>query len=176
MFAYCLNNPILGMDASGHSFERAVDGFGFISSLLDKDFQNFKWDNDDPEDILESNIFSAYKNKLVVRLPIDNYGVSFGVIGIGNNVADINVVKHEYGHTLQFKEMKVAKYTTTVAIPSITINILDRNGKLPYDYYSYPWEAEANKLGGADLRQKRKEPLPAGSNTSFQGLIKLFFE
>ena len=72
--------------------------------------------------------------------------------------------------------MGLFSYITDVAVPSITINILDRKGKLPYDYYSYPWEAEANKLGGADFSQSQKPPLPQGGYTSYWDLIQLFFK
>jgi hypothetical protein len=72
--------------------------------------------------------------------------------------------------------MGVGKYITNVAIPSVTINLLDRQGNLTYDYYSYPWEAEANKLGGFALSQDNKPPLPQGGYTSYWDLIKLFFE
>ena len=74
------------------------------------------------------------------------------------------------------KNMGIGSYITDVAVPSITINILDRKGKLPYDYYSYPWEADANKLGGAALSQSWKPQLPQGGYTSYWDLIQLFFK
>ena len=58
----------------------------------------------------------------------------------------------------------------------VTINILDRQEKLPYNYYSYPWEAEANQLGGSKSTQPNKPDLPPGGYTSYRNLILLFFE
>jgi hypothetical protein len=86
------------------------------------------------------------------------------------------VLKHEYGHTVQMNNMGLANYALDVALPSITINLLSRHGKLPYDYYSYPWEAEANQLGGSTLSQSRKPSLPEGGYTSYWDLLLLFFE
>ena len=39
-------------------------------------------------------------------------------------------------------------YTFQVAIPSLLGFFLDSNGWLPINYYSQPWEYEADKLGG----------------------------
>jgi len=46
-------------------------------------------------------------------------------------------------------------------------------GKLPYDYYTYLWEAEADALGGVTSRDIGKV-LPEDADTSFGGLLKLF--
>ena len=66
-------------------------------------------------------------------------------------------------------------YITDVAIPSVTINLLDRAGKLPYDYYSYPWEAEANRLAGIEVSESGKPKLPSNADVSIWDLILLFF-
>lgn len=63
-----------------------------------------------------------------------------------------------------------------VMIPSMTINVLDRYNKLPYDYYSYPFEAEANILGGAEFSQNKQPKMPKGAYNSYFDLIPLFFE
>jgi hypothetical protein len=100
---------------------------------------------------------------------------SFGVIGLRRGESDPNVLKHEYGHFLQFIRKGIKNYIYDVAIPSVMINLIDRKGNLPYDYYSYPWEAEANKLGNASLSDGNP-PLPTGENVSFWDLIPLFFK
>ena len=74
------------------------------------------------------------------------------------------------------KNMGIWSYVADVAIPSLTINLLDRAGKLPYDYYTYPWEAEANSLGGATISDNSRPALPQGGYTGYWDLIKLFFE
>ena len=117
---------------------------------------------------------SLYKGVLVVKTPFDS-SFSFGLIDLSSEQQNTDTLRHEYGHAVQLKEKGIGKYTTNVAIPSITINILDRNGKLAYDYYSYPWEAEANELGGSVLSQRWKDPLPEGGYKSYWDLIPLFF-
>lgn len=41
---------------------------------------------------------------------------------------------------------------------------------------TYPWEAEANELGGSTCFQPWKPKLPQGEYTSYWSLIPLFFE
>ena len=62
-----------------------------------------------------------------------------------------------------------------IGVSSLTINLLKRQDKLTYDYYSYPWEAETNNLGGSTLSDIGKSPLPKGGYTSYWDLIVLFF-
>ena len=72
------------------------------------------------------------------------------------------------------KEEKVT-YTLDVAIPSVTINLLKRSGKLKYDYYGAPWEAEADLLGGVK-RLNNNRLWPEGAYNSYYDLIKMFWE
>lgn len=104
-----------------------------------------------------------------------NASFSFGFIGLSKKHQNADTLKHEYGHKLQMNNLGVLNYVFDVAIPSVTINALQRAGKLPYDYYSYPWEKEANTLGGSALSQGWKSPLPQGSDTSLWELVKIFF-
>jgi len=67
-------------------------------------------------------------------------------------------------------------YVFEVAVPSLTLNLLDRSGKLTYNYYTYPFEAEANLLGGSRIEYIDKRPaLPDGGYTSYWDLILMFF-
>ena len=54
-------------------------------------------------------------------------------------------VRHEYGHQLQSKKYGWL-YLIVVGLPSVIGNLIDRYKKI--DYYSLPWEKEADKLGG----------------------------
>lgn len=72
------------------------------------------------------------------------------------------------------ENMGLKGHMTDVFFHSITINLLDRLEKLPYDYHSYPWEAEADVYGGVE--RQMTNPLPDGTNVSLGDLIKLFFE
>lgn len=88
---------------------------------------------------------------------------------------DIRTVQHEYGHKVQLKTMNFADYMLNVSLPSITINLLYRLDKLPYDYYDAPWEKQADEFGGVTNR-KIGTPWPkSGPNTFFE-LIPLFFK
>ena len=94
---------------------------------------------------------------------------------IGNKNKSTNTVKHEYGHKVQFDNMGLRTYVAKVAVPSVTANILDRMGKLPYDYYGSEWEAEADRLGGVH-RTSNNTPWPDGAYNSYEDLIRLFFD
>ncbi len=118
---------------------------------------------------VNSHYFSAYKGKLVFRLPIGENAFSFGIIVLGTGISktDYDTVKHEYGHTLQFEKLGFWGFTFQVAIPSVKGYLLSTMDKLPINYYSQPWEYEADKLGGVD----RGVPLVP---MSFWDLPKLF--
>jgi len=57
----------------------------------------------------------------------------------------------------------------------VTANVLDRMGKLDYDYYGAPWESGADLLGEAD-RTFNNTPWPEGSYDSYFDLIKMFWK
>ncbi|MBE5940855.1 MAG: hypothetical protein E7266_10770 [Lachnospiraceae bacterium] len=57
---------------------------------------------------------------------------SFGFIGLGVEQQDKNTLNHEYGHKVQLNNKGLGRYISEVAVPSLTINILERKGKLPY--------------------------------------------
>ena len=198
MFAYCLNNPVLLYDPSGAMariskdlcFTAVYEGGGlpgnafnldnFITSTITSilgataDFVN-NTSEATTFDNLNTYGFAFYNGSFVLVTPFDA-SFSFGFIGMSHSQLSANVLKHEYGHTVQMRNMGVVDYTAEVAIPSLTINLLDRHGKLPYDYYSYPWEAEANQLGGSTLSQAAMSPLPTGGYTSYWDLLLLFFK
>ena len=145
----------------------------FVKDVAE-DFVNYDTNNQEEDVVFSANYFSNYKGVLVVKTPFDS-SFSFGLIGLSTLHQNADTLKHEYGHAIQLNNMGVDNYVIDVAIPSVTINILDRMGKLTYDYYSYPWEAEANRLGGSHLSQKSKSPLPHGEYNSYWDLIRLFF-
>lgn len=131
--------------------------------------------NENEQAVIDAHYFSAYKNTLVIKPPIGDKAASFGVIILGNGRRDTDTVKHEYGHRVQLDNMGIGKYITDVAIPSVTANILQRKGKLPYDYYGSIWESEADRFGGVN-RTTDGTPWPEGSYNSYWDLIQLFFD
>ena len=184
MFAYCMNNPVNTFDSSGNWPKWIEKGAMWLDKHIVtpvkelvanvcEDVNNFDLDNESANDVLSSNYFSSYHGRLVIKTPFSS-SFSFGVIGLGTDPQNEDILRHEYGHCLQMNDLGLYKYVTDVFIPSATINILNKYDKLPYDYYSYPWEAEANKLGGSTLSETRKPALPQGGYTSYMDLIKLF--
>lgn len=196
MFAYCNNNPVNLADPTGTvccalfddnqllnlilpgysgsgrcSYARCV--FSPPKSVVPPKEQ---LDTNDPEVVLENlekYNKAYYHGVLVVKTPFDA-SFSLGIIGLSVYQQDENTLKHEYGHTKQLKE-KGVRYISDVLIPSVTINLLDRLGKLPYSYYGAPWEAEADALGEA-IRTYDNTPWPEGAYTSYWDLLKLFWE
>ena len=199
MFAYCNNNPINLLDPAGTVCCALFDdnqllhlnmqvyfgggGGGHASggvstcgrSITIKEYL----DSSDPEVVfenLEKYGMAYYNGVFVIETPFDasfSYGfIGFSVYQLGN----VGVLKHEYGHTKQFEEKGILQYTFDVATPSVLINILARADKLPYDYYSYPFEAEANALAGIKLTDGKRPPLPEGGYSSIWDLIVLFFD
>ena len=192
MYSYCFNNPVNMTDDFGSwpSWNDVKSGFRKVTNWVDnkvvqptvsfvedvvEDCYNYNSNNQSEAVVFSSNYFSNYKGTLVVKTPFDA-SFSFDFIGLSTQQQNVNTLKHEYGHTVQIRTMGVLNYITDVFVPSVTINILDRKGDLPYDYYTYPWEAEANELGGSTLSQRGKPKLPQGEYTSYLDLIKLFFK
>ena len=187
MYAYCNNNPVNMVDFEGTKplfIQRigvvkpvVVEIFsGIINKVIDntkKDISNFNANNTNEQIVFEANYFSSYKGKLVIKTPFDA-SFSFGFIGLSNKQLNSNTLNHEHGHTLQLELMGKVDYIYNVAVPSLTINLLDRMGKLPYDYYGSPWEAEADKLGDVK-RTSNNQSWPAGSYDSYFDLLMLLF-
>ena len=150
-----------------------------VSKNVIADINNYDTSNESEDVVFSANYFSGYHGVLVVRKPFEG-SFSFGFIAL-SDVAwkneSTNTLKHEYGHTRQLKNMGWGSYIVDVAIPSLTIAILYNMENLPYYYHSYPWEAEANELGGASFTNSRDLPLlPIGGYTSYWDLIPLFFK
>ena len=159
MFAYCLNNPVNMMDESGNLAKAARNaelGGGRNLAKANKKIVEFEGIiTEDEEEVLEAHGLIVYKGVPVIKSSfLDNNGFSFGVIVLGNNVKGKNLVKHEYGHVMQLKEIGLSDYVEYVAIPSITCFVLTEINIIPKDiYYSLPWERMADYLGGVSERQ-----------------------
>ena len=168
MFAYCGNNPANRADPSGllpsctflgdnHLFSDKIlsgggGGVGITSpstskAASDKVIANevAYFNNTDEQAVLDAEYFAFYKGTLVVKMqPMNNKGLSFGIIFLGPHV-DAATVKHEYGHYLHLQEIGVQSYIINVAIPSL----IDSWSNTPYSvYYSEPQEYIADILGG----------------------------
>lgn len=75
------------------------------------------------------------------------YGVSLGNYIILDTIDREKDVKHEYGHHKQSLILGWF-YLLIIGLPSVVGNLLCR--VFWYSYYSQPWEAWADKLGGVE--------------------------
>lgn len=144
-------------------------------AAIAEDKKNYSKTNENEKNVFEAYCFSCYKGTLVLKTAFCA-SFSFGFIGLSRKQQNLNTLKHEYGHRLQLKRMGFFRYLFKVACPSVTINILHRIRKLPYEYYSYPWEKEADELGKVSNRKYTSKPLPNEKSASFSQLVKLFFK
>ena len=184
LFAYCLNDPVNMIDSTGRWPKWLNDAANWINDHIVQpviefaediveDFNNYDANNQSEDVVFSSNYFSNYKGAFVIKTSFSS-SFSFGFIGLSQSQQNSNTLNHEYGHTVQMDNKGIFKYTLDVAVPSVTINILDRMDKLKYDYYGAPWEAEADMLGGVK-RTRDNTPWPKGSYNSYFDLIKMFF-
>ena len=192
MFAYCGNNPVMRVDRTGSLpswndiasvftavgnwvYNQIVQPVAGFFNAISEDFKNYNPNNTDKDNVFSANNFSNYNGIFVILTDFDA-SFSFGFICLSRLQLNEDILKHEYGHRLQLNNMGLISYIANVAIPSVTINILLTLEKLPYDYYTYPFEAEANQLAGANPKDPRNCPaLPSGEYTSYWDLILLFF-
>ena len=69
---------------------------------------------------------------------------------MGSNVDQSNLVRHEYGHIQQLKQLGLEDYLLGVAAPSIfCFWMMQEDSSLRSIYYSLPWEYKANEFGNA---------------------------
>lgn len=140
-----------------------------------EDRKNYDKLNENENKVFNSHYFSCYRGVPVLKTAF-KASFSFGFIGLSKRQQNSDTLKHEYGHKLQLKSMGVFRYFFRVACPSLTINLLHRMKKLPYEYHSYPWEKEADTLGEVLNRKYKKEPIKDKRDASFRELVKLFFK
>ncbi len=168
MFAYCSNDPINNRDMSGSwpnwisnaanwvnqnvikpINENIIEPVTKFVTGIAEDIKNFDINNESEAKVLESNYFSCYKGVPVVRFNNNRSG-SFGIVFLtrgldSNDVEAQDVVRHEYGHTQQLKQLGVIKFAIYIGIPS-WLDLGTGN------YYDKPWEVTADIYGGVQSR------------------------
>ena len=104
--------------------------------------------------VLDAEHFAFYKGTIVIKVQaMDDNAFSFGIIFMGPNVSDPELVKHERGHVDQLLELGIADYLQHVVIPSTACFWMTEYGSFPDSlYHSMPWEYTANMYGGASFR------------------------
>lgn len=171
MYAYCGNEPIANYDPAGNYYAKVEDrittgcgGRGGIPAAtvkpnLDQQPKRDKVGlidfitNTDEQVVLEAKRFAFYKGVPVVKLPIGTDAFSFGIMVLGDGVANrynaIETVQHEYGHAVHYHLAGVGSYAINAFAPSLAGYWL---GDDNYDtnYYSYVYEYTADVLGGVN--------------------------
>ena len=135
-----------------------MNPLGKLYSIIDwgkmaKDIINYDKNNTDEQKVLDSHYFSSYKGKFVIRTNMLRSG-SFGVLFITHEEDKrwdkIETVKHEYGHTIQLKQMGPVAYSFFIVLPSA----MELGTK---SYYRKPWEITADMFGGVDLNLRTSD-------------------
>ena len=168
MFAYCGNNPVNNTDPTGHASwgtntVAISDGYcGFYpgsaeyvikeqkrQKVRENTLENLmNTNNTDEQVVLNADLLAFYNGRLFLKVRGES-GLSFGIVFFGEGIDDPNLVRHEYGHTVQLKKIGLADYISKVAIPSLCGYILNENKLLPPGlYYNLPWEYTADVYGG----------------------------
>ena len=178
MYAYCNNNPVNTIASNNQLPYLGGHNTSVNNVVVDKLMSYYKKpkeDNSDEIRVLKAKAwtYTYYNGKLVIKLPIGKEAFSFGAMFIGDGVTDVNVVKHEYGHTVQFDSMGAWDYLINVGVPSLTGFIMYKKNKLPYSYFTSPWEAQADEYGKVPSRD-RDTSNPWTDSIGYYGLKDLF--
>ncbi len=160
-----------GGGGGGYAFAGVASVKGKIQKV--REFVNNESEAKALENVNEYGV-AFYKEVLVIKVPFDA-SFSFGIIGMSYLQMDSTTLNHEYGHAVQLQNKGFPVFLEEVAIPSVMANILDRMGKLKYDYYGSQWEAEADMLGGVN-RTLYNTPWPEGVYNDPRDLLKMFWE
>lgn len=105
--------------------------------------------NTDEQVVLAAEYFAFYKGCLAIRTNGKRSG-SFGVLFITRetNTRDYpeDIIRHEYGHTVQLAQLGVVKYALCIGLPSFFEWGSDQ------EYYRRPWEITVDIYGGVQSR------------------------
>ena len=178
MFAYCLNNPVNGLDSSGYITEHISNRFSYKAnntdggSLSATNSQNYSRQPSSNtseatvREVLKQYGIAFYNGTLVVSVDALGYSAaSYGLILMGSNNLErsdfADVLNHEYGHAVHYSQIGPIDYLLTTAIPSlIGAGIANMNQSYNKVYYNQPWERTADYLG-----KIKRDYLP-GANTA----------
>jgi len=160
MFSYCNNSPIVLVDGAG---SRPVVGASLEHETADERKMSSQYMRDlspiyaEEYAVLRGDT-DTYKGVKVVRVGGDGTGsFSFGIIFLSINtevnIEGVRLLRHEYGHTRQLEELGVIGYIACVVIPSVKGFRKQQQGTLEVDYYSQPWEFEADLYGDVPSRK-----------------------
>ena len=154
MFTYCGNNPVTNHDPGGNKYVALCPA--------SPSYQKATTPNMDITETLEEAALSEmresgmsfYKGAPLTQVNDGRSAFTFGYIFMGAN-GDENLLKHEYGHIVQSRELGMLDYGTFIVYPSVVGYCIDQLGLLPNGlYFSLPWEYKADEYGGASHNYK----------------------
>ena len=133
-----------------------------IIQKFGNDFKGFSRKNDDEDVVIKANYFSAYKKKFVIKKAgFGDRSFNFIILFISRNLsagdeASRDIVRHEYGHTIQYDRLGPVAYYRHIGKPSMASAVA---GDL---YYEQPWEVFADVEGGVISRKHDEKTIQAG--------------
>ena len=149
MFAYCGNRPAICYDPDGKRYVALPDVGSLSSKKTTQNSQTIKKPEELALDEMRDRGMSFYRDAMLIRVTDGMSAFTFCYIFMGAN-GDENLLKHEYGHIVQSRELGVIDYGTFIVLPSVAGYCVDSIVGLPAGlYYSLPWEYKADEYGGA---------------------------
>ncbi len=111
---------------------------------VEEDLRNFDFFNTDPQKCIDAHVFSSYNGTPVIKHSFGSGSMSVcNTIFLSKNTSDEDIVRHEYGHTIQQALLGNLKFMAHIGVPSLIGAAFSVN-----DYYSQPWERSADFFGG----------------------------
>ena len=165
MFAYCGNNPIVRCDTEGTRYCAATTVSGETKKQRSESCKHqnriaqdaaFRREYAEELAVLEGKT-NLYKGVVVERIENNMGSFSLGKIYLNTKeMADmdgIQTLRHEYGHVVQLEKLGAVDYLIFVGLPSLVGATLYQLKWLTVDYFSLPWEFEAEIYGEVPDRE-----------------------
>ena len=112
-----------------------------FNSAIESDMSAIGWNpyNTNADNAAKAQVMSFYKGVPVIRISGMGGSMSLGVIFFDKS-QDVEVLKHERGHTNQLMTLGIMNYLLRIGVPSVV-----KNGD------NTPWELSASIWGGSTL-------------------------
>lgn len=127
-----------------------VDAIEVVSDVRD-DLRNLNMLNRCMNTIFATNFISAYRGQLVLKVPFEGRSASLGPVmvlmnDVVNDVEGRELIRHEWGHFVEFQRLGWFRYFVGIGIPSWRGGYASVAQRGPY--YAQPWEIFADLFGG----------------------------
>lgn len=122
------------------------------------DIKSFDLHNEDEKKVLDATLFSMYRGHPVLRVPgrrSASLWALFITYETNRRRYPEDIVRHEYGHTVQLNKLGFFRFGLCIGIPS-------RFMLGTKSYYDKPWEVMADIYGGVQSRQHDEKTVAEG--------------